>query len=112
MRIERVTSSTARGSTPHTRLVLFAHGSADRRWRVPFEELTANLAEHPGADKVRLAYMEFAHPYACRYSTGGGTRWRVPSPHSAALLGCGGSYGRRHSPTNNGRSDDSSARQD
>ena len=62
MRIERVISSTARGGTPHTRLVLFAHGSADRRWRVPFEELTANLAEHLGADKVRLAYMEFAHP--------------------------------------------------
>jgi sirohydrochlorin cobaltochelatase len=47
---------------PDSRLVVFAHGSADSRWRVPFEELTANLAEHHGAGKVRLAYMEFAHP--------------------------------------------------
>lgn len=44
------------------RLVLLAHGSADSRWRLPFEELTASLAEDLGADKVRLAYMEFAHP--------------------------------------------------
>jgi sirohydrochlorin cobaltochelatase len=43
-------------------LVIFVHGSADNRWRLPFEELTASLAEHLGTDKVRLAYMEFAHP--------------------------------------------------
>ena len=45
-----------------SRLVIFAHGSADSRWRLPFEELTASLSERHGADKVRLAYMEFAHP--------------------------------------------------
>lgn len=47
---------------PDSRFVIFAHGSADSRWRLPFEELTASLAERHGADKVRLAYMEFAHP--------------------------------------------------
>ena len=47
---------------PDTRLVVFAHGSADPRWRLPFEKLTASLAENLGGDKVRLAYMQFAHP--------------------------------------------------
>ena len=45
-----------------SRLVIFAHGSPDIRWRLPFEELTASLAQRHGADKVRLAYMEFARP--------------------------------------------------
>ena len=45
-----------------SRLVIFAHGSQDSRWRLPFEELTASLTERHGADKVRLAYMEFVHP--------------------------------------------------
>jgi sirohydrochlorin cobaltochelatase len=45
-----------------SRLVIFAHGSQDIRRRLPFEELTASLTEHYGADKVRLAYMEFVHP--------------------------------------------------
>jgi sirohydrochlorin cobaltochelatase len=47
---------------PDSRLVIFAHGSQDSRWRIPFEELTASLMERHGADKVRLAYMEFVHP--------------------------------------------------
>lgn len=47
---------------PDSRLVIFAHGSADSRWRLPFEELIASLAECHGAGKVRLACMEFAHP--------------------------------------------------
>ena len=47
---------------PDSRLVIFAHGSQDTRWRLPFEELTANLTERHGADKVRLAYMEFVRP--------------------------------------------------
>ena len=45
-----------------SRLVIFAHGSPDVRWRLPFEELTASLTERHGADKVRLAYMEFVRP--------------------------------------------------
>ena len=45
-----------------SRLVIFAHGSPDIRWRLPFEELTTSLTERHGADKVRLAYMEFVCP--------------------------------------------------
>lgn len=45
-----------------SRLVIFAHGSPDIRWRLPFEELTASLIERHGAEKVRLAYMEFVRP--------------------------------------------------
>ena len=45
-----------------SRLVIFAHGSPDIRWRLPFEELTAILIERHGADKVSLAYMEFSRP--------------------------------------------------
>lgn len=37
------------------RSVILAHGSADTRWRLPFEELTASRAERHGADKVRAA---------------------------------------------------------
>lgn len=45
-----------------SRLVIFAHGSPDIRWRLPFEELTASLRERHGAERVRLAYMEFVRP--------------------------------------------------
>lgn len=45
-----------------SRLVILAHGSADIRWRLPFEELTASMAERHSADKARLAYMEFVYP--------------------------------------------------
>jgi sirohydrochlorin cobaltochelatase len=45
-----------------SRLVIFAHGSQDSRWRLPFEELAEILTARHGADKVRLAYMEFVHP--------------------------------------------------
>jgi sirohydrochlorin cobaltochelatase len=44
------------------RLVLFAHGSRDPRWRAPFERLAADLAAELGPDRVRLAYMEFVGP--------------------------------------------------
>jgi sirohydrochlorin cobaltochelatase len=44
------------------RLVLLAHGSRDPRWRAPFETFTASLMTDLGADKVRLAYMEFVTP--------------------------------------------------
>ena len=47
---------------PDSRLVIFAHGSQDSRWRLPFEELAESLTERHGADKVRLAYMEFVDP--------------------------------------------------
>ena len=45
-----------------SRLLIFAHGSQDSRWRLPFEELTASLTEPHGADEVRLVYMEFVRP--------------------------------------------------
>lgn len=45
-----------------SRLVIFAHGSPDIRWRLPFEELTACLTERHGAERIRLAYMEFVRP--------------------------------------------------
>lgn len=44
------------------RLILFAHGSRDPRWRKPFEQLASAMAEELGADRVRLAYMEFTAP--------------------------------------------------
>lgn len=45
-----------------SRLVILAHGGADTRWRIPFEERTASVAQRHGTDTVRLAYMEFVHP--------------------------------------------------
>ena len=44
------------------RLILFAHGSRDPRWRATFEKLTADLSSDLGPGSVRLAYMEFAAP--------------------------------------------------
>jgi len=44
-----------------SRLVIFAHGSQESRWRLPFKELAESLTKRHGADKVRLAYMEFLH---------------------------------------------------
>lgn len=44
------------------RLILYAHGSEDPRWRQPFERLTADLQQQIGSDEIRLAYMEFAPP--------------------------------------------------
>jgi sirohydrochlorin cobaltochelatase len=60
--MERVFVSGRRSKVPDSRLVILAHGSQNSRWRLPFEELTASLTERHGADKVRLAYMEFIHP--------------------------------------------------
>jgi sirohydrochlorin cobaltochelatase len=58
----KVLVSRRRNTLQDSRLVIFAHGSPDIRWRLPFEELTASLIERHGAEKVRLAYMEFAQP--------------------------------------------------
>ena len=44
------------------RLLLFAHGSRDPRWRAPFEDLERTLRREFGDDRVRLAYMEFVRP--------------------------------------------------
>jgi sirohydrochlorin cobaltochelatase len=44
------------------RLVLFAHGSSDPRWRAPFERLYRELQQELGREHVALAYMEFVSP--------------------------------------------------
>ena len=44
------------------RLLLFAHGSRDPRWRAPFESLERTLRGELGEGRVRLAYMEFVGP--------------------------------------------------
>lgn len=55
-----------RGSRPATasttRLVLFAHGSADPGWKQPFEALTASLRTLVGPSRIRLAFMQLAAP--------------------------------------------------
>jgi sirohydrochlorin cobaltochelatase len=43
-------------------LILLAHGSRERRWRAPVEELTRSLQADLGHRKVRLAYMECSPP--------------------------------------------------
>ena len=51
-------SSAANQSTG---IVLFAHGSRDREWARPFEQLAATLSRQTGA-AVRLAYLELMQP--------------------------------------------------
>jgi len=51
---------SAAGATD--RLVLFAHGSRDSRWRAPFERMLERLQADLGADGVDLAFMEFSPP--------------------------------------------------
>lgn len=42
-------------------IVLFAHGSRDRAWARPFEQLAATLSRQTDA-AVRLAYLELMSP--------------------------------------------------
>jgi len=44
------------------RIVLFAHGSRDARWQMPFNQLTNEMKGRLDSDAVRLAYMEFIPP--------------------------------------------------
>ncbi len=44
------------------RLVLFAHGSHDPRWRHPFEQLSTRLERILGPSAVTLAFMQMATP--------------------------------------------------
>jgi sirohydrochlorin cobaltochelatase len=64
-----------------TRLVLFAHGSRDPRWRAPFERLVGDLGAELGPDRFRLAYMEFVGPtlaeVAAEAAEDGTTRLRL-----------------------------------
>jgi sirohydrochlorin cobaltochelatase len=43
-------------------LVLFTHGSRDRRWLEPFEKLEEALKAALGPEAVRLAHLELASP--------------------------------------------------
>ncbi len=45
-----------------SRLILFAHGSRDPRWRKPFEKLSSTVAAELGRECVRLAYLEMFRP--------------------------------------------------
>ncbi len=45
-----------------TWLVLYAHGSKDARWLVPFEILRRRLESALGAGQVHLAYLQFIGP--------------------------------------------------
>lgn len=45
-----------------TWLVLYAHGSKDPRWLVPFEALHQRLEARFGAGRVHLAYLQFIGP--------------------------------------------------
>jgi sirohydrochlorin cobaltochelatase len=49
-------------AAPLARLVLYAHGSTDPRWRAPFERLLGEVAGVSGPGGVRLAFMESAEP--------------------------------------------------
>ena len=42
-------------------LILFAHGSREREWARPFEQLAATLSRRTDA-RVRLAYLELMSP--------------------------------------------------
>lgn len=44
------------------RLILFAHGSNDPRWKRPFEQLIHRLQERLDHSAVRLAFMQMAAP--------------------------------------------------
>jgi len=52
----------AGGEPDPFRLILYAHGSRDPRWREPFERMADELRAAPGIDNVRLVYMEFVPP--------------------------------------------------
>jgi len=62
-------------------LVLFAHGSRDPRWRIPFERLLVTLQDGPGDFPFRLAFMEFCGPtlldVAAEEASRGAARMRV-----------------------------------
>ena len=62
-------------------LILIAHGSRDPRWRESVEKLVESLQASLGADKLRLAYMQFTPPtlidVASEAIRAGATRIRV-----------------------------------
>lgn len=49
-------------TTRNSRLILFAHGSRDPRWRAPFKTMLESLQADLGEGAVDLAFMEFSPP--------------------------------------------------
>ena len=85
-----------------SRLVIFARGRADSRWRLPFEELGASLTESHGTDKVRLAYMEFVHPTLADIVREAARDGKAHLRVLLLVFGCWCSCCRRHSPADRG----------
>ena len=44
------------------KLILFAHGSSDPKWKKPFEDITKKLQTSLGENNVSLAYLEKSTP--------------------------------------------------
>lgn len=61
-RDEATHASAAPDRAGPARLILFAHGSRDPRWREPFERLAAALEAELGPGRASLAYLEFIGP--------------------------------------------------
>ncbi len=51
-----------REAPPNRRLVLFAHGSRDRRWLQTCERIARRVAESLGEESTALAYLQMAEP--------------------------------------------------
>ena len=49
-------------TTPHTGLLLFAHGARDPQWARPFEAVAARCRAQRGDTRVALAFLEFMAP--------------------------------------------------
>lgn len=48
--------------TPHSSLVLFAHGARDPEWAEPFRAIAARVAADRSDLEVKLAFLEFQGP--------------------------------------------------
>jgi sirohydrochlorin cobaltochelatase len=49
-------------NTPHSALVLFAHGARDPEWAEPFRAIAASVAASRQDLTVKLAFLEFQSP--------------------------------------------------
>jgi sirohydrochlorin cobaltochelatase len=48
--------------TPHSSLILFAHGARDPEWAEPFRAIAARVAADRNDLSVKLAFLEFQDP--------------------------------------------------
>ena len=49
-------------ATQSIHVILFCHGSSDPLWAAPFRELTTELQQRYGQDKVHLGFLERSEP--------------------------------------------------